>query len=107
MNGEYPLRPKGAGQANVAFVLSLFSIGCGSCLGLLGGILGVLAIVFAVLAKQKSGAWCWQSALGLGLGVLGVLFGTFTAVLIIVSFVRKDMDSIYGYFMNLREGFSK
>ncbi len=86
-------KPKSVGWSIVSLVLGVVSV-CYGFIGWLGLIIGIVAIVFAVVSRVSLGYFNGMSVAGLILGIFGVVFG---AAVLIVSIV-VETSPILGVF---------
>ena len=90
-------RPKTMGWSVAALVLGIVSVVC-CCFGWASLILGVLAIVFAVISRRSLGYFDGMSIAGLILGIFGIVFGVAAiigAFLLPEDFIPQDFFQDY------------
>ncbi len=98
----YPQSPgsepvPGGGFGTTALIFSILSV-------LLSGCLAPVSVVFSILAffrlrryREEGGDLRGSAVAAALLAGLGIVFAVLTAVLVVVAFVTKDPNSIYGY----------
>ena len=78
----------------ISMILGIISLVC-CCIGPLGFVLGVGAIVFSIISRKSLGYFDGFSVVGLILGIFGACFG---AVVFILIFFTGIFDSIMSAF---------
>ena len=96
-----PPRPEprpGAGRDTTALIFGIASVLLSSCLPPAAVVFSVLAFVYLKRFREDGGEWRGPSISAALLAGLGVLFSVLSVILVVISFVTKDPNSIYGFF---------
>lgn len=95
VGGEAP--KEGNGKATAAFLCGLFGllVNCACCVISWGAviisiILGILAIVFAVLSKKKTGKMPGLSVAGIIFGIIGIVVALIEAFVLVSFIISAD-----------------
>ncbi len=94
-----PPRPeprKGGGFDTTALIMAILSVVFSSCLAPVSIALSILSFVFLRRYRAQGGEWRGTAVASALLAGLGILFSVLAAVLIVVAFVTKDPNSLYG-----------
>ena len=91
----------GGGSDTTALIFSILSLLFSSCLAPLSVVLSAFSFRFLKKYRAAGGEWRGVSVAAALLGGLGVLFAVLSVILIVVAFVTKDPDSIYGFLYQL------
>ena len=98
-----PEPPKGRGYSVASLVLGIFGLVC-CCLGPVGLIPAVLAIVFAVISRRRLGALDGMGTAGLICGILGSLIGAYMTFEYVLMFIlMSDPTFMEEYFAMMEE----
>jgi len=86
----------GGGSDTTALIFSILSIFFSSCLPPISVALSILSFVFLRRYRAAGGEWRGTSIASALLAALGILFAILSVILVVLAFVSKDPDSIYG-----------
>ncbi|MBR4770303.1 MAG: hypothetical protein IK090_05175 [Clostridia bacterium] len=87
---------KGGGFDTTALIMAILSVVFASCLAPVSIALSILSFVFLRRYRAQGGEWRGTAVASALLAGLGILFSVLAAVLIVVAFVTKDSNSLYG-----------
>ena len=91
-------QPKpGGGSDTTALIFSILSVLFSSCLAPVSLVLSVFSFRSLKKYRAAGGEWGGISVVAALLGGLGILFSVLSVILIVVAFVTKDPNSIYGF----------
>ena len=94
-----PPRPeprKGGGFDTTALIMAILSVVFVSCLPPVSIALSIVAFVFLRRYRAQGGEWRGTAVAAALLAGLGILFSVLAVILIVVAFVTKDPNSLYG-----------
>ena len=91
----------GGGSDTTALIFSILSLLLSSCLAPIAVVLSVFSFRFLKKYREAGGEWRGISVAAALLGGLGILFAVLSVILIVVAFVTKDPNSIYGFLYQL------
>lgn len=96
-----PAPAPGGGLGTTALIFAILSLLLSSCLAPASFVLSALSFVWLKRYRAAGGEWRGSAIAAALLAGLGVLFAVLTVVLIVIAFVTKDPNSIYGYLYQL------
>ena len=91
----------GGGFGTTALIFAILSLIGSSCLPPASWILSALSFVYLRKYRSAGGDWRGSTVAAALLAGLGILFSVLSAILIVVAFVTKDPNSIYGFLYQL------
>jgi len=102
----YPKNPgsepaPGGGFGTTALIFAIISLLLSSCLAPISLALSAFSFVFLRRYRAAGGDWRGSAVAAALLAGLGIVFAILSVILIVVAFVTKDPNSIYGYLYQL------
>ena len=87
----------GGGSDTTALIFSILSVLISSCAAPIAVILSVMSFVFLRRFRAAGGEWGGTAIAAALLAGLGILFSILAVILIVMAFVTKDPNSLYGF----------
>ena len=102
----YPQNPgpapaPGGGLGTTALIFAILSLLLSSCLAPASFVLSALSFVWLKRYRAADGEWRGSAIAAALLAALGILFAILSIILIVIAFITKDPNSIYGYLYQL------
>ena len=91
-----PRRP-GEGSDTTALIFAILSLFASSCLPPAAVVLAILSFAFLKRYRAAGGEWRGNAIAAALISGLGILFSILAVILIVLAFVGKDPNSIYGF----------
>ena len=92
-----PAPAPGGGFGTTALIFSILSVLLSGCLAPISIVLSILSFVWLRRYREAGGDWRGSSVAAALLAGLGIVFAILSIILIVIAFITKDPNSIYGY----------
>ena len=92
-----PAPAPGGGFGTTALIFSILSVLLSSCLAPISIVLSILSFVWLRRYREAGGDARGSSVAAALLAGLGIVFAILSIILIVIAFITKDPNSIYGY----------
>ena len=97
-----PAKREGKGFSIAAMILGIFSVVC-CCLTPVSLICSILAIVFSILGRLRSGYFNGMAMAGLVCGIIAFVLGAYSIISSLLNPVQIDKEWMEQYFAMLEE----